>query len=382
MPADQEPEGSSRTGALLPAQWTADATVIAATLRALREDTAPIWPASDSTVLHVPTEWSTPPAESAPPAGQRTVPDQPITLPRRRARTEPRPDADGSGPTEPTAALPTAVQPTPPIPPIPSTEPTEVPPALTPAPSAEPTEVPAALTAALSTAALLAPPTVAPAAPTGDTRRSRREAAAVQDQRMPESAPRRRAGLFTRLLTVRTFRAHQAQPKVSKSHAEVRALLTAATSRGVLSLHNRRVPGRRGRIEHIAIGAAGIYVVDVWHFKNASIEVRPASEADAGTDELVVGGRVMTAAVRALAQRVEVLRLILVAAGLSDVPVSGALCFVDGLLPLSVADLHVDGMHVLRPNGLTALVAGSGVYGPPDRETLHEFLAERLPASA
>ena len=66
----------------------------------------------------------------------------------------------------------------------------------------------------------------------------------------------------------------------------------------------------------------------------------------------------MTPAVRAVAQRVEVLRLILVAAGLDNVPVTGALCFVDGLLPLSVADLEVGGMHVLRPSGLTALVAG------------------------
>ena len=136
---------------------------------------------------------------------------------------------------------------------------------------------------------------------------------------MPASAPRRRAGLFTRLLTVRAFRTQQAQPRVSKSHAAVPAMLDAATTKGVVSLHNRRVPGRRGRIEHIAIGAAGVYVIDALHFKNASIEVRPG-EADAGIDDLIVGGRVMTAAVRAIAQRVEVLRLILVAAGLPDVP--------------------------------------------------------------
>ena len=198
---------------------------------------------------------------------------------------------------------------------------------------------------------------------------------------MPAPASRRRAGLFSRLLTVRTFRTQQAQPRVSKPHAAVCALLDAATAKGVLSLHNRRVPGRRGRIEHIAVGAAGIYVIDVLHFKNASIEVRPAGDPDAATDDLVVGGRVLTPAVRAVAQRVEVLRLILLAAGLADVPVRGALCFVDGLLPLSVANLEVRGMHVLRPSGLTALVAGSGAIGLRDRETLREFLAERLPAS-
>jgi hypothetical protein len=197
---------------------------------------------------------------------------------------------------------------------------------------------------------------------------------------MPAPAPRRRAGLFSRLLTVRAFRTQQAQPRVTKSHAAVCALLDAATAKGVLSLHNRRVPGRRGRIEHLAVGAGGVYVIDALHFKNASIEVRPSDDPEAG-DDLVVGGRVLTSAVRAVAQRVEVLRLILVAAGLPDVPVTGALCFVDGLLPLSVADLQVDGMHVLRPSGLTALAAGPGPLGSQDRETLREFLAMRLPAS-
>ena len=102
---------------------------------------------------------------------------------------------------------------------------------------------------------------------------------------------------------MRSFRTQQGQPRVGKPQAAVCAILDAATTNGVLSLHNRRVPGRRGRIEHIAIGAAGVYVIDVLHFKNASIEVRPTGEADATGDDLVVGGRVMTAAVRAIAQR-------------------------------------------------------------------------------
>lgn len=198
---------------------------------------------------------------------------------------------------------------------------------------------------------------------------------------MPASAPRRRAGLFSRLLTVRSFRTQRAAPRASKHHAAVCALLDAAEAKGVVSLHNRRVPGRRGRMEHIAVGAGGIYVVDVLHFKNASIEVRPANGPNADTDDLVVGGRVLTPAARAVAQRVEVLRMILLSAGLADVPVTGALCFVDGLLPLSVADLQVGGMHVLRPSGLTALVAASGSISLRDCETLREFLAERLPAA-
>lgn len=372
MSAESAPEEASRASALLPAVWTADERVIAATLNALRGESSPAWHPSEPAVLHVPTEWSSPRFEPPRrPEEQGTESPEPwITLPRRKPRTEPLPGADVSGPTDtpgPTSDLPAA-------PDLTAADPAVLP---------EPVRVvlPEPVRVVLPEPVRVTLEAGLPTAAETDTRRSRHEAAAIEDARMPAPVQRRRAGLFTRLLTVRTFRSQQAQPKVSKSQAAVSALLDAATAKGVLSLHNRRVPGRRGRIEHIAVGAAGIYVIDVLHFKNASIEVRPAGD-DAGTDDLVVGGRVMTAAVRAVAQRVEVLRLILVAAGLENVPVTGALCFVDGLLPLSVADLQVGGMHVLRPNGLTALVAGSGAFGPEDRATLHEFFTERLPAVA
>jgi hypothetical protein len=393
---------------LLPLSWTADEAVIAATLSALRGDTAELWPDSDSTVLHVPSEWSAPVPGPAALAEQVAVsPQPPMTLPRRKPQTEALVDVDGSwatGLTEPTTTPPAAMTTTelplsdvaaPPlsdlaVPPLSDVAAPEQSLLAVPAPSvvAAPEQsllaAPAPSEVATPEESLLAvpPPSVVvlPTPSVTDTRRSRHEAVAAADLRMPAVAPRRRAGLFSRLLTVRTFRAQQGQPRVTKQQAAVCALLDAAATSGVLSLHNRRVPGRRGRIEHLAVGAAGIYVVDVLHFKNASIEVRPAGDSDAGTD-LIVGGRVLTPAVRAVAQRVEVLRMILLAAGLADVPVTGALCFVDGLLPLSVADLQVGGMHVLRPSGLTALVAGPGAIGARDRETLREFLAERLPAS-
>lgn len=357
-------DASRATAAVLPAIWTADELVIAATLKALRERSSSTRRPSGPEVLHVPTEWSsTPFSGPAPIVGpdETAPPEQLIILPRRKPRIDPVRDAELAGPsapTAPTAFLPPAQQPA-----VPQAVPQAAPP-VAPAASAAVTQ------------------TIAQSIAATETRRSRHAASAAEEQSMPASAPRRRAGLFTRLLTVRAFRTQQAQPKVSKAHAAVSELLGAATTKGVVSLHNRRVPGRRGRIEHIAIGAGGVYVIDALHFKNASIEVRPAGEPDAASDDLVVGGRVLTPAVRAIAQRVEVLRLILVAAGLPDVPVTGALCFVDGLLPLAVADLEVGGMHVLRPSGLTALVAGSGPYGPDDRDTLRDFLAERLPAVA
>ena len=366
-----EPDAAEAPGetALVPATWTADEQAIAATLNALRQEPPAAWRSSEPEVLHVPTEWSAPVAEPVARAVAGST-QLPIALPRRKPRTGALLDVDASGRTDLTEAVAPRPTPSAPPPPTPAIPARAIPATAVSEPT--PSEVEVRMLPA------------AHAAPSSDTdsdgRSSRHEAAVVEDLSMPAPAPRRRAGLFTRLLTVRAFRTQQAQQRVTKSHAAVCTLLDAAAAKGVLALHNRRVPGRRGRIEHLAVGAGGVYVIDALHFKNASIEVRPTDDPEAG-DDLVVGGRVLTSAVRAVAQRVEVLHLILVSAGLPDVPVTGALCFVDGLLPLSVADLQVDGMHVLRPSGLTALVAGPGPLGSQDRETLREFLAIRLPAS-
>lgn len=208
------------------------------------------------------------------------------------------------------------------------------------------------------------------------TRRSLREAAERSG-----SAPTRRgrAGLFTRMLTVRAFRTRHAQARAASAPvAAVGAILDAAGVHGVLTLHRRRVPGHRGHIEHLAVSASGVYVVDVLHFKNAAIELRPAEAAGSSVD-LVVGGRVMTTAAAASARRVSAVRSMLLAAGLDSVPVTGALCFVDALLPLGVNDLRLRGVHVLRPNSLTALVTRGGSLDAEQLRTVQEQLAQQLP---
>jgi hypothetical protein len=208
------------------------------------------------------------------------------------------------------------------------------------------------------------------------TRRSLREAA---ERTAPAPTRRGRAGLFTRLLTVRAFRSGHAHARAASAPSEaVGAILDAAGVHGVLTLHQLRVPGQRGRIEHLAISGGGVHVVDVKHFKNAAVELRPTGVAGSPV-ELVVGGRVMTTAAAATARRVAGIRSVLAAAGLGNVRVTGALCFVDGLLPLGVTDLELHGVHVLRPSSLTALVTRSGSLDVEDVLTLREYLARHLP---
>ena len=76
---------------------------IAATLKALREGPPETWRPSEPEVLHVPTEWSAPLSEPAALAGAGST-ELPITLPRRKPRTEGLLEIDAPGPTHLTEA--------------------------------------------------------------------------------------------------------------------------------------------------------------------------------------------------------------------------------------------------------------------------------------
>lgn len=215
-------------------------------------------------------------------------------------------------------------------------------------------------------------PTPAPAAPS---------VIAVSHEAVAIVGPshRRRTFLPAGLLALRASRGRE--PGVT-GHPDgtTRAILNGATDAGVLSLHDRRMPGRRGRIAHLAIGASGVYVIEVVRAKNARVEVRPVPELALDGQELVVGGRTMTSTVTATQGRAAIVRSLLDEVGLSAVPVIGVMFFVDAAVP-DDSELEVSGVQVVGRTGLPGLVRNEGALGPDHLETLLEYLTERLPAA-
>ena len=64
-----------------------------------------------------------------------------------------------------------------------------------------------------------------------------------------------------------------------------------------------------------------------------------------------------------------------------EVPVRGAMCFVDADWPLIGGDFTVDGIRVLRPRRLAKELAAEipGKRGPHDAKRLASRLAKALP---
>ena len=96
----------------------------------------------------------------------------------------------------------------------------------------------------------------------------------------------------------------------------VAARLQAAADRGVLALHDRRIPGSRANIDHIAIGPAGVCVIDAKRYENAQIRVRRVGGLfTQRRDELLVRGRVRNDLVAGLDKQVAAVRAALEAGG-------------------------------------------------------------------
>jgi hypothetical protein len=225
------------------------------------------------------------------------------------------------------------------------------------------------------------PPPVASTAG-GSLRRTHDQRAAARDARVRERFPR--MGGF--LLAVTPEPASMAAFKKGAEGEEKAARrIIEASGPDVLFLLNRSLgAGRRdGDIDMIAISAAGILVVDVKHYKDAKVEVRRSGGLfSARTEALYVGGRDKSAWLAGLdKQRDAVLTALTGSEDAADIPVSVALCFVDGDLPLfehlSIGQVSIYGSRELGKR----LKKATGPLDEQNRRAVLEHLSNRLTAA-
>lgn len=110
-------------------------------------------------------------------------------------------------------------------------------------------------------------------------------------------------------------------------------------------LHDRRIPRSRANIDHVAVTASGVYVIDAKKYRG-----RPHLKIEGGlfrprVGRLLVGSRDCTKLVDGVLKQVEVVRGLLDI----DVPVQGVLCFVDADWPLFGGTFTTHGVQALWP---------------------------------
>jgi hypothetical protein len=139
-------------------------------------------------------------------------------------------------------------------------------------------------------------------------------------------------------------------------------------------LHNRRMPGGRGDIDHLAIASTGVFVVDAKAIKGKVRVQRPLF----GKPKLRVSGRDRTKLIDGLDRQVHAVRSALAASGHADVWVQGVLCFTTADLPF-FGSPKMRGYLLLRRRALAKKISKQGSLQPPMIDALARTLAAAFP---
>ena len=152
----------------------------------------------------------------------------------------------------------------------------------------------------------------------------------------------------------------------------------AVHGRGMV-LHDRALPHGRANIDHLAVVASGIWVIDTKHFRGR-LERRDLGGWFVPSPRLFVAGRdqsrLVTSARRQQAQVAEAL----VAGEPAGGPlVRAALCFTGAQVGLFARPFTLEGVLVTWPRAFARMLAKAGPVGPAERRALAALLARTFP---
>jgi hypothetical protein len=146
----------------------------------------------------------------------------------------------------------------------------------------------------------------------------------------------------------------------------------------IIVLHDRRIPGSRANIDHLAITPTGIYVIDA---KNYTGKVQKLDKGGwFSTDlHLYVGRRDCTRLITGMTKQVEAVRAAL--AHPSTPPIHPCLCVVDAEWSLFARPFTLAGVWIGWANALGARLTATGQAAPAEMQAWARQIARSLPAA-
>lgn len=166
----------------------------------------------------------------------------------------------------------------------------------------------------------------------------------------------------------------------AKGERAVAARLARVTTKGVVSLHDRRIPGSKANIDHIAVGPSGIFVIDS-KVVSGKISTRATGPIfNRGPVKLFVGGRDKTHDIEVMARQVLVVRNTL-----DDMPMSPGIS-ITPMLALVGAEVGflenprtIQGVWVGWPKVMARTVSRPGPLSQEDVDRVVRTIAAKLP---
>jgi hypothetical protein len=144
-------------------------------------------------------------------------------------------------------------------------------------------------------------------------------------------------------------------------------------------LHDRRVPGTRGNLDHIVVAPAGVFVVDAKHLEGR-IEIRNHGWFLRPDERLHVGRRDCSGLADKMGWQVAAVEAALRGAGLDPVPpIVPVLCFIDGDWPLIAPPNVFRGVRLEGPRSLRKRLVATSVLDEGTIARLIRILGAALP---
>lgn len=138
--------------------------------------------------------------------------------------------------------------------------------------------------------------------------------------------------------------------------------------KGISALHDRKIPGSRANIDHVAVGPAGVFVIDAKKY-TGGVEKRNVGGWFRVDERLYVGGRDRSKVIDGVRSQMEIVQACLSTAQ-ARISVHGVVCFVGAEWPLVFRrPIRMSGVTALWPKALSELV---GKTGPLDRKAIDE----------
>lgn len=222
------------------------------------------------------------------------------------------------------------------------------------------------------------PAPIAPGTAGSSARREYERRSARREARIRDAHPRL-GGLILALTD--EPQSTRAWARGARGEEMLAAGLGNLAAKGVLLLHDRRIPRTRANLDHLAVTTNGVHVIDAKRYAG-----RPSLRVEGGVirprvERLVVGSRDCTKLVEGMHKQTGLVRTALDDAGLTGVVVHGALCFVEADWPLFGGSFVIDGVAVLWPKKLGERLLAPGTLTAQDVNAAHRALALAFPAA-
>jgi hypothetical protein len=169
----------------------------------------------------------------------------------------------------------------------------------------------------------------------------------------------------------------QAWAKGSAGERKLAASLAKRVGNRAVLLHDRKVPGTRGNIDHLAVAASGVWVIDAKAYTGL-VERRDKGGWFSTDYRLYVNRRDRTKLVHGLAWQVAAVRG---AISDRDVQVNAALCFIDAEWRVFAKPFVLDDVWVTWGSKLAEMIAAPGPLADADVTRVAQELTSSLPSA-